>query len=156
MVEKHLSGQVSDIPFRGIVTRMNRAGIANNDGVGWHIMVDESPRSNQDIITDSDLANDCSVHTDAHPTANGRDTPARSPALHPDCHSFMKVTIIAQDSTSVHGDVISVSQIESLSDSCTSRNLNPVPSGMKPEQDFIKGSGESVFPGLALPEKEVP
>ena len=135
---------------------MNRAGIADNDGVGWHIMVDKSPRSNQDIIPDSNLANDRSVHADAHPTADGRDTPARSPALHPDSHPFMKVAIVTQDSTSVYGDVVSVSQIESLSDSCASRNLNPVPSGMKPEQGFIKGSGDSVFPGLALPEKEVP
>ena len=107
---------------------MNRAGIADNDGVGWHIMVDESPRSNQDIIPDSNLSNDRSVHADAHPTTDGRDTPARSPALHPDSHPFMKVAIVTQDSTSVYGDVVSVSQIESLSDSCASRNLNPVPS----------------------------
>ena len=135
---------------------MNRAGIADNDGVGWHILVDESPRSNQDIIPDSNFVNDRSVHADAHPTANGRDAPARSPALLPDSHPFMKVAIVTQDSTSVYGDVVSMSQIESLSDSCASRNLNPMPSGMKPEQDFIKCSGKSVFPGLALPEKEMP
>ena len=123
------------------------------DGTSW---LTRAPRSNQDIISDSDLANDSSIHANAHPVANGRDTPARSPALHPDSNPFMKVTIVPQDSTSVYGDVISVSQIESLSDSCTSRNLNPVPSGMKPEQDFIKCSGESVLPGLTLPEKEVP
>jgi hypothetical protein len=135
---------------------MNRAGIADNDGVRWHIMVDKSPRSDQDIIPDSNLTNDRSVHANTNTTTDGRDTPARPPALHPDSHPFMKVAIVTQNSTSVYGDVVSMSQIETLSDSCTSRNLNPVPSGMKPKQDFIKRSGKGIFLGLALPKKEVP
>lgn len=135
---------------------MNRAGIADNDGVRWHIMVDKSPRSDQDIIPDSNLANDRRVHANTNTTADGRDTPARPPALHPDSHPFMKVTIVPQDSTSIYGDVVSMSQIEPLSDAGASWYLNPVPSGMKPEQYFIKRPGKSVFPGLALPEKEVP
>ena len=53
---------------------MNRAGIANNDRVRGYIAVNESPRSDQDIILDSNLANDRSVYTNTYTAANGGDT----------------------------------------------------------------------------------
>lgn len=135
---------------------MNRAGIANNDRVRGNIAVDKSPWSDQDIIPDSNLANDRGVNANTHTATDGGDALAGSPAFCPNRHPFMKVAIVAKNSIPVHGNIVGVAQIKPLSNPGATRNLNPVFPRMKPEQGFVNGSGNRVFPGLSLPEKEMP
>ena len=135
---------------------MDCTWITDYHGMRRNITVNEGARGNQDIVSDRNLTYHGSIHADAHHIADGRDSLAGSPAFRPDCHAFMKVAIVAKDSIPIHGNVVGVTQIKPLSNPSATRNLNPMPSGMESEQGFAKGSGNRVFPGLGLPEKEMP
>jgi hypothetical protein len=135
---------------------MDRTRIADHHGMRRDITVNEGSGGYQDIVSNRNLTYHGSIHADAHHIADGGDTLARSPAFRPDCHAFMKVAIVAKDSIPIHGNVVGVTQIKPLSNPSATRNLNPMFPRMKPEQGFVNGSGNRVFQGLCLPEKEMP
>ena len=135
---------------------MDRTGIADNDGVRRHVTIDKGSRGDQNIVSNGDFPDHGSIDTNTHTTADGRDTLARPTALRSDGYAFVEMAIITKDGTSIHGDVVGVPHIEALSNPSATRDLNPVLSGMKPEQGLVNRSGESVFPSLGLTEKEMP
>ena len=107
---------------------MNRARIADDNRVRGHIAIDESPRRNQNIISDSNLANDRSVHANTYTAADGGYTLARATTLLSDSHSFMEMTIIAQNRTAIHRDVVGMSQVQTFPYPSTTRYFYSMPS----------------------------
>ena len=135
---------------------MDGAGIADDNGMGGNVTIDKGSRSNQDIVSDGDLSDHGSIDTDAHATADSRNALAGTAAFYADGHALMEVAIVAQDGGAIHGDVVGMAHIKALPNSGATRNLNPMPSRMKPEQGFVKHSRERVLPSLGFPKKEMP
>lgn len=135
---------------------MDRARIADDDGMRRDVTIDKGARRNQDIVSDGNLPDDRGIDTDAHTTADGRNSLPGSPAFRPDSHPFMKMTVVAQDSVPIYGDIVGMSQIKAFSNPGATGDLDPVLSRMNTEQGFVQGSGEFAITGLSLPEKEMP
>lgn len=119
-------GEISDIPFRGIVPMMDGAGITDDDGMRGNVTIDKGSRSNQDIVSNGNLSDYGSINTDTHATADGGDTLARTAAFCTDSYSLMKVAIVAQNGASIHGDIVGVAHIETFPNPSATRNFNPM------------------------------
>ena len=145
-----------NVPVSSMVTMMNGARVADHDRMRRNIAVDQSSGCNQDIIADSNVADDSCVNTDTDIVADGWSASTFSSRLQSYGYTFVNMTILANHSITVDSDVISMAQIQTFTDLGAGRNFNSVPARMQTEERFEDNAGKRIPACLCFPIEEVP
>lgn len=124
--------------------------------MGRDIAVDKSARSYQHVITNGNLSDHRSIHTDTDAIADRGRPQAWSPALHSNCNAFMQMAIVTQGGIPIDCDVVGMSKIEPLSNPSTTRNLNSVLSRMNSEKPLEQKAAQRILARMGLSIKIMP
>ncbi len=99
------------ITFGSIISMPYYAGIAEYDRMRGDIDIYVAVRSDEDIVTDGDVADDGGVNAYPDPVTNYRGTHARTSIRLTDDDTFVDVTVSTNACIGVNGDVIVMTYI---------------------------------------------
>lgn len=139
-----------DIVLSSIFARFNHARISKHYRMAGNITIYKTIGSNQYIITDCYIPDNCGVDTDPNTVSNVGRSLALSTVFHADGNSLMNVAIIANNDRRIQGNIIRMTNIQTPSDFILSRDLNAIFFSNLTESIAIIKAQEFIFTALGF------
>ena len=99
------------IVFCRVVLVMNHSGIAYNNRMRRDVEVDKAIRCYEDVITNSNIADNRAVNANVHAVAERRYALSFTPVLSAYGASLMQIGILAYLYTARNGDIIRMTEV---------------------------------------------